>query len=596
MLEVLGLAALVGVLGGPAAASAVKGWWRRRKGGGAAGGNALPAVTRDWTRWNGARPEIRGLPANTILAVPGLERHPPVVRATLLDVAEELGIPVDSLAVVIAHESGWKADAFGGIAFGLIQLTMGARLQGFTTDGALKGVLSLGAEVQLKQIVRAYYARAGAKVRGMTPGELLLENFLPKYVGQPESYVLARAGDAVFEANKGLAGAAGGDKGAILIADVYARAAAKAGEARGERLAIDGRRSGSKASAVLAPPLSASRPASAPLLAPAPRPVAAPLPPVAQPLPLPAPEAAESPFVLGHAPVKQLPPQFGDAGAHPDDFGIGRPSARPASAPAESTSANVFEEVQHFADEAGLGGSDDPGGLSISGSSVRGLMLAAVQSGAHEQPVWTPLELPDQDLRVYVLHAPLRCRVSGRWLALGMSYRELIEVCRLLAGGVTSGGGAVPPVAAIVDAAWQTAKSKGRVLQAFGLHQAPSDDALLDSIDFAVRHNNNVERQTSAFPPDTFARDYGKDWCIDPKMLRLGVAEYGRRLPSGAPIQALGPGGHDADYTDYSMVCANLCQRTAERLSTGEHVDLLDVYDQLFGNVSGMAAKIAELR
>jgi hypothetical protein len=293
--------------------------------------------------------------------------------------------------------------------------------------------------------------------------------------------------------------------------------------------------------------------------------------------------------------VKQLPPQFSDPDARPDQFGIGKASARPASPPVAAESATVFEDVQHFADEAGLGGGDDGPGLAVSGSSVRGLMLAAVQAGSHEQPAWMPLELPDQDLRVYVLHAPLRCRVNGRWLALGMSYRELVEVCRSLAGGAANGG-AVPPTAAIVDAAWQAAKANGRALQAFGLNQGPGDDALMDSIAFAVRHNTNIERQSAAFPPDTFARDYGKDWCVDAKMLRLGVAEYGWRLPSGAPIQPLGPGGHDADYTDYSMVCANICQRSAERISTGEQLDLCDVYDRLFGNVPGMAAKIAEFR
>jgi hypothetical protein len=612
MLEVFGLAALVGMLGGPAAVDAARTWWKRRRGGGAAGGQAAaPAVVRNWQRWAGARPEPRGCPRDTILAVPGLDKHPPAVRAALLDVAEALAIPVDSLAILISHESGWKAEAFNGIAYGLIQLTKGAGLAGYREDLTLKTVLSMGAEAQLRQIVQGYYARAGAKVRGMTPGELVLQNFLPKYVGQPDSFVLSRAGEAVYEANKNLAGAAGGDKSVILIADVYARAEAKAAEAHGERLAVDGRRVGASTAA---PPLPASKPAAAPAPAPKPAPAPAPKPapaPAAKPpLPLPAPappEAADapptSPFGLGHAPVKQLPAEFADAGDHPEQFGIGRPGARPGSPPGSppaTESATVFEDVQRFAEEAAGGDGGEGAGLAISGlavagASVRGLMLAAVQAGSHEQPVWTPLELPDQDLRVYVLHAPLRCRVSGRWLALGMSYRELVEVCRSLAGGAANGG-AVPPTAAIVDAAWQAAKASGHVIQAFGLNQGPGDDALMDSIAFAARHNNNVEKQTAAFPTDTFARDYGKDWCIDAKMLRLGVAEYGWRLPSGAPIQPLGPGGHDADYTDYSMVCANICQRSAERISTGEHVDLCDVYDQMFGNVPGMAAKIAEFR
>ena len=225
---------------------------------------------------------------------------------------------------------------------------------------------------------------------------------------------------------------------------------------------------------------------------------------------------------------------------------------------------------------------------------------AAVEAGAHEEPIWTPVDLPQHDLRVFVLHSPLRCRVGGRLLMLGVSYAELIRICRLLAGGIDHGGGALPPTAEIVDAAWQRAKFERRVFQPFGLNQQQGDDALMTSIEFANRHNDNIERQMRAFGADAFARDYSKDWCIDPRMLTLapngvarGVAEYGWRQPSGVPIQSMGPGGHDASYVDYAMCCQNIVQRAAEKLSTGEHVDLADVYESWFGHINGMTAEIA---
>src|SRR5689334_12323132 len=56
----------------------------------------ISALPTGWERWGGARAELRGAPRNSILAVRGLAEQTPVVRATLLDVAEQLGIPVDS--------------------------------------------------------------------------------------------------------------------------------------------------------------------------------------------------------------------------------------------------------------------------------------------------------------------------------------------------------------------------------------------------------------------------------------------------------------------------------------------------------------------
>src|SRR5262245_56329368 len=70
-----------------------------------------PSVPASWARYGGARPEVRGWPKDSVLAVRGLAKQSPDVIRTLLDVCEELGASVDTVAAVIAHESGWDPAA-----------------------------------------------------------------------------------------------------------------------------------------------------------------------------------------------------------------------------------------------------------------------------------------------------------------------------------------------------------------------------------------------------------------------------------------------------------------------------------------------------
>jgi len=604
---ILELAVLIGTVGGLSAPSWAPGVFaavRRRFGKGGVDtkssryrlGTDVPGlVPQDWLRFGGARPELRGAPANSVLAVPGLAKQPPAVRAALLNIAEQLQIPVDSLAAVISHESGWNDRATNPLgAYGLIQLTRGANLPGFVGESVAR-VLELDAVQQLSAVAMPYFARAGAKVRGAHPGALAMENFVPRDFGQAEDYVIAAKDgkDAkIYAANAGLAGTAGGSKDQITVGDVYAHIAKTCAKANGQRIAVDG-------TMVASPKLLGSAPAPAPSPAPA--------------------------YTVQHALVKQAPnfvgadpgklksgppaiPSF--VGANPGQLmsGSAVPSfvgANPGQLMSTPTGKvddgkRSLEAVRSSVDADPE--PDEPTGaeIHIAGSSIRGLMRAAVEAGSHEEPIWTPLDLPQHDLRVFVLHSPLRCRVGGRWLMLGVSYVELIEICRRLAGGIDHGGGALPPSAEIVDAAWQRAKEEKHVLQPYGLNQHAGDDALMASIEFANRHNDNVEKQIRAFGPDAFARDYSKDWCLDPRMLTRapngvprGVAEYGWRQPSGMPLQPMGPGGHDTNYVDYSMCCGNIVQRAAEKLSTGEPVDLADVYESWFGHIEGMTAEIA---
>ena len=78
-------------------------FWRSRAY--AIGEDKPDAVPPAWARYGGARPELRGAPRNTILAVKGLEKMTPAFRARLLDLCEGLGIPVDSMAAIMSSES-----------------------------------------------------------------------------------------------------------------------------------------------------------------------------------------------------------------------------------------------------------------------------------------------------------------------------------------------------------------------------------------------------------------------------------------------------------------------------------------------------------
>lgn len=200
----------------------------------------LPA---DWARWNGARPELRGAPADTILDYVGIEKTTPAFRKALLDAAEKLGVPVDSLALIMSHESGFNPRAKHPLpAAGLIQLTKGANLPGFDTDEKILGVLEMSPEEQIEKVVIPYYLRFGDKLKGANPGRVLMANFLPGKMGGDESTVLGVKDAEGFEGkvytwNPGM----DRDKdGKITIGDVYGDAASVAKRAGGKRIRVDG--------------------------------------------------------------------------------------------------------------------------------------------------------------------------------------------------------------------------------------------------------------------------------------------------------------------------------------------------------------------
>lgn len=219
----------------------------------------VPPLPAEWARWFGARPEPRGAPENTILAVSGLYKMSPAFRAGMLDLCAALQIPVDALAAIMSSEAGFKPDALNPLpAAGLIQLTVGAHLPGFDTADKIRTVTTWSAERQLAEVVGPYYRRFGAKAAGATPGKLYMLNFLPAHADEDEVFILGvrdadktpdaanvapeeqsklRFSAAIYRENRGFDRAG---KGSITVGDVFASIATTCALAKGHRLAVDG--------------------------------------------------------------------------------------------------------------------------------------------------------------------------------------------------------------------------------------------------------------------------------------------------------------------------------------------------------------------
>jgi hypothetical protein len=219
-------------------------------------------VPASWQRWHGARPEPRGAPENTILAVPGLAAMSPKFRSGLLDMCAEMGIPIDSLATVICSESRFNPKALNPLpAAGLIQLTTGANLSDdFDEAHEIREVIAMSAEEQLEKVIRPYYARIKA-AKGANPGHLYMLNFLPTDANKGEAFQLG-VGEfeevdvdgqmvrrlvgkpktwrgKVYQKNQGF-DLGRPRRGYFTIGDVYGVAAGICKMAKGKRIAVDG--------------------------------------------------------------------------------------------------------------------------------------------------------------------------------------------------------------------------------------------------------------------------------------------------------------------------------------------------------------------
>lgn len=173
-----------------------------------------------------------------VIGLPGMT---PELAYGLNLLEDATGVPADSAAAVMYAESGLKPDAANRlgkktgpiVAAGLIQLTRGANLPGFTTQADIDRVAAMSVIDQIQQVVIPYYRRFGSGAKGASPGHLRMMNFLPALANQPDGTVLATLdgeNNAIYRANYGFDvgakpdghGGFTGGKGFFTIADVYA--------------------------------------------------------------------------------------------------------------------------------------------------------------------------------------------------------------------------------------------------------------------------------------------------------------------------------------------------------------------------------------
>lgn len=167
----------------------------------AAGGGAL-LLARDRSPSAARRdPEPGRAPAGDPVVAPAypfLDRWTSDARRALLDLQRELGLdPLrGGLAGVVAHESGGDPSAprarTGTPRGGLIQLTAGANLPGFTAADAVWNVRNQDAVTQLRGVVRDYYRRQmpHGPPADQSAAALLRRNYLPALASLPSDHVL----------------------------------------------------------------------------------------------------------------------------------------------------------------------------------------------------------------------------------------------------------------------------------------------------------------------------------------------------------------------------------------------------------------------
>lgn len=514
---------------------------------------APPPLPPGWAPFGGARPEVRGWPLDSVLAVRGLAKQPPEVLRALLEVCERLGVPVDTVAAVVAHESRWDPAALyfrdknddGSprkvpfVAAGICQLTVEAHLEGFGDWQRVREITRWPVERQLREVVLPLWGKYGGRVRGAHPGQGLMLNFLPDKAGGPEDKVLGEKGakgflGRVYAMNVGLDV---NKDGKITIGDVYASAARVCRAAQGRRMRLDGSiwQPPPEGRLVVAPGSKVTEPTAAPSTEQA----AA---PNAPPEPAAAPTAQTEHALL---PVRHAQPANAPAAAS-------KPQAGPANAPA----AVRLEP-----------GTNAPPS-SATGRSLRlcdiagGLLLAAIREGREEAPIWTELLWEGRGktagvklvLRVsaHAVRAPVEIEGLGtRLLRLPISYQEQIEVVRLRRW--------FPLTQTISDAVWTAAHRINPPLLGKWNTTAEAADSSrrMRTLEWVVQFNDQLDRQIPAESWHRLWATEGKDWIVHPRLAERadgkGAINYGLHRIDGTPWQS--PGGkHDWTHFDHSQV------------------------------------------
>jgi hypothetical protein len=594
-----------------------------------------PPLPPGWSAYGGARPEIRGWPNGSVLAVRGLAKQPPEVLRVLVEVCEQLGTPVDTVAAVLAHESGWNPTALyfrdknddGSprkvpfVAAGLCQLTVEAHLDGFGDWEKVRAVTTWPAERQLREVLLPLWSKYGKRVRGAHPGHGLMLNFLPDRAGGPEDKVLGDK-DApgllgrVYAINRGLD--LNGD-GKITIADVYASAARVCRGAKGRRVRLDG--------SIWTPP-EGSRVVVAPRPAPV-RPALAPSPTEVKPQgEATAPGKADAPSNVDAAskadapskaatpnkaePAKSVAPTKAapsasaappDKATSPKETSTPEPMAAPenASTPGEkvsmpenastaqettapstsTTSPRVEPLTSPAAPPSPASSSSKPLRL---GSSAGGLLLAAIRGGREETPIWAEVPWEGRGktagvklvvrVSAHAVRAPVEVEGLGkRLLRLPISYQEQIEVCRLRKW--------FPLTQSISDAVWFAARRLDPpLLGKWGTAEEAADSSRrMRTLEWVVQFNDQLDRQIPTEASHRLWATEGKDWILHPRLLErtdgMGAINYGLHRRDGVPWQS--PGGkHNWAHYDYSQVLRAMEWEGTDP-ATGKKVPVIEV-------------------
>jgi hypothetical protein len=131
-------------------------------------------------------------------AYPYLDQWTTDARRALFDLQKELGLDsrVGGLAGVIGHEShgdpSVPTSRSGTPRGGLIQVTVGANLPGYTTADAVWNIRNQDRVAQLKGVVRDFYKRQmpNGPPKDQGAAALLRRNYLPGLAGKSSSFVL----------------------------------------------------------------------------------------------------------------------------------------------------------------------------------------------------------------------------------------------------------------------------------------------------------------------------------------------------------------------------------------------------------------------
>lgn len=201
-----------------------------------------------------------------------------------------------------------------------------------------------------------------------------------------------------------------------------------------------------------------------------------------------------------------------------------------------------------------------------------------VDSGDFELPPFVDVDVPALDLIVSTPQDALLATINGRRLRPSLTYAEQVRICRALA--------LISPTVEIAQAIWKAAPIKQRPCE---LVSTPSQAQLMGTFAFLRAINDHIDE---SLLPGGWGRGAAKGWIIHPLMAEQGprgACNYGFVHVDGHADQS--PGGrHNDEHLDYSQLALDLCKRTARRISTGEDVDLLDVYIARYPQLAGRLA------